>query len=310
MTGTFTLNRLFRMSIRLTEEGLFSIAAQDDTGRKVEPDELVSFLFFSNERALFGLLANTDAEVAYLQADQLLQVFSIMHPYVIFEGLTDEDDTQLAFIREATVAWTDPDLWNYAEVDGTTIRFDGGKTGISEGAAAVISQAVSSKLATSAINPDLLASLLPHLRTYGWPGESVSTMPINVAFRLTEPEAESDTEWLLETVIIGERGTHWTPAARKVNAPAADALPAKWKPYAEDIVKKQSEMTSFLGSVDLASSESFLSTPMSDPEVRTFIKDDLPLASIVRLSCHPACMAEIGDRIENAYSNECRYTIV
>ena len=47
--------------------------------------------------------------------------------------------------------------------------------------------------------------------------------------------------------------------------------------YAEDIVKKQSEMTSFLGSVDLASSESFLSTPMSDPEVRTFIKADLPL---------------------------------
>ena len=77
MTETFTLNRLFRMSIRLTEEGLFSIAAQDDTGRKVDPDELVSFLFFSNERALFGLLANTDAEVAYLQADQLLQVFSV-----------------------------------------------------------------------------------------------------------------------------------------------------------------------------------------------------------------------------------------
>ena len=42
-----------------------------------------------------------------------------MHPYVIFEGLTDEDDTQLASIREATVAWTDPDLWNYAEVERT-----------------------------------------------------------------------------------------------------------------------------------------------------------------------------------------------
>ena len=112
---------------------------------------------------------------------------------------------------------------------------------------------------------------------YGWPGESVSTMPISVAFRLTEPEAETDTEWLLETVIIGERGAHWTPAVRKVNAPAADALPAKWKPYADEIVKKQSEMTSFLGSVELASSESFLSTPMSDPEVRTFIQEDLPL---------------------------------
>ncbi len=52
MTGTFTLNRLFRMSIRLTEEGLFSIAAEDDRGSTVDPDELVSFLFFNNERAL------------------------------------------------------------------------------------------------------------------------------------------------------------------------------------------------------------------------------------------------------------------
>lgn len=277
MNGTFTLNRLFRMSIRLMEDGLFSIAAEDSRGLTVAPDELVSFLFFNNERALYGLLANMDDEVAYLQADQLLQVFSIMHPYVTFVGLTDEDDTQLASIREATSAWTDPNLWNYAEVDGNTIRFNDGKAGISEGAATVISQAVSSKLAASAINPDLLASLLPHLRKYGWPGESASTMPISVTFRLTEPEAETDTEWLLETVIIGERGAHWTPAARKVNAPAIDALPAKWKPYAEDIVKKQSEMTSFLGSVDLVSKESLLSTPMSDPEVRTFIKEDLPL---------------------------------
>ena len=119
MTGTFTLNRLFRMSIRLMEDGLFSIAAEDDRGLAVAPDELVSFLFFNNERALFGLLANTDDAFAYLQADQLLQVFSVMHPYVTFVGLTDEDDTQLASIREATAAWTDPNLWNYAEVDGT-----------------------------------------------------------------------------------------------------------------------------------------------------------------------------------------------
>ncbi|MET3655359.1 DEAD/DEAH box helicase [Sporosarcina psychrophila] len=277
MTGTFTLNRLFRLSIRLMEDELYSIAAEDGRGLPVAPDDLVSFLFFNNERALYGLLANMGDEVAYLQADQLLQVFSVMHPYVTFVGLTDEDDTQLSSIREATIAWTDPNLWNYAEVDGNTIRFDGSKAGISEGAAAVISQAVSSKLSASAINPDLLASLLPHLRMYGWPGESVSTIPISVAFRLTEPEAETDTEWLLETVIIGERGAHWTPAARKVNAPAADALPAKWKPFADEVVKKQSEMTSFLGSVELASSGSFLSTPMSDPEVRTFIKEDLPL---------------------------------
>ncbi|NYF23520.1 DEAD/DEAH box helicase [Sporosarcina sp. JAI121] len=277
MTGTFTLNRLFRMSIRLMEDGLYSIAAMDGTGWKVEPDELVSFLFFNNERALYGLNAATDAEVAYLHADQLLQVFSVVHPYVTFEGLTAADDSQLTSIRQAAKAWTDPDLWNYAEVDGTSIRFDSNKAGISEKAAAVISHAVSSKLSASAINPELLPSLLPHLRTYGWPGESVSTIPINVAFRLTEPEVSTDTEWLLESVIVGERGAHWTPSMRKANAPVAEALPAKWKPYADEIVKKQSEMTSFIGSVEFVSDERFLSTPMSDPEVRTFIQNDLPL---------------------------------
>ena len=234
---------------------------------------LFPILFFNNERALYGLLANTDDEESYLRADQLLQLFPTMHPYVTFEGLTDEDDTQLASIREAADAWTRPDLWNYAEVDGTVFVLTMSKAGISEEAAAVISHAVHGKLAASAIQSR--STCLHFCPIYGRMAGRANPFPqcrSSVAFRLTEPEAETDTEWLLETVIIGERGAHWTPAARKVNAPAADALPAKWKPYADEIVKKQSEMTSFLGSIDIASDESFLSTPMSDPEVRTFIQ--------------------------------------
>ena len=277
MNGTFTLNRLFQLAIRLTDEGLFFLSAIDDKRSVVDPDLLVSYLFFNNERALFGLLAQTDGEEVQLRADQLLQAFSTLHPYASFEGLTDDDNAQLAFIREATDAWMDPDLWKYAEIDGASIRFNNKQAGLSEEAALIIGHAVRSKLTDSAIHPDLLPSLLPHLRTYGWPGEAVSTMPIQVAFRLTEPAADTDTEWLLESVIISERGTHWLPAARKINAPAIDALPAKWKTYADDIVKKQSEMTSFLGSVDIVSDDSFLSTPMADMEVRTFIQEDLPL---------------------------------
>lgn len=277
MTGTFTLNRLFRMAIRLTDDGLFSISAKDDKQFSVTGDRLVSYLFFNNERALYGLLAQTDGEEVQLRADQLLQAFSTMHPYATFQGLTDDDNEQLVVIREAADAWRDPKLWNYAEIDGTSIRFNHTQAGISEVAALIIGRAVQGKLAESAIHPDLLPSLLPHLQTYGWPGESVSTMPIHVAFRLTEPAAEEDTEWLLESVIVSERGTHWLPAARKINASALDALPAKWKPYADEIVKKQSEMTSFLGSIAIVSDDSFLSTAMSDMEVRMFIKDDLPL---------------------------------
>ena len=65
---------------------------------------------------------------------------------------------QLASIREAANAWRDPDLWNYAEVDGTSIRFDDAQAGISEEAAAIIQLKLSrGKLAASAINPDQLA---------------------------------------------------------------------------------------------------------------------------------------------------------
>ncbi|WP_342508512.1 DEAD/DEAH box helicase [Sporosarcina sp. FSL K6-2383] len=277
MNESFTLNRLFRMAIRLTDDGLFSISAKDDKRFSVDPDQLVSYLFFNNERALFGLLTQTDGGEVLLQADQLLQAFSTSHPYATFHGLTAGDDAQLTTIREAADAWLDPELWNYAEIDGTSIRFNHTAAGLSEEAALIISYAVRSKLANSAISPDLLPSLLPHLRTYGWPGESVSTIPVHVAFRLTEPAEDADTDWLLESVIVSERGTHWLPAARKANAPALEALPAKWKPYADEIIKKQSEMTSFLGSIAIVSNDSFLSTPMSDMEVRTFIKEDLPL---------------------------------
>ncbi|WP_124068822.1 DEAD/DEAH box helicase [Filibacter tadaridae] len=277
MNETFTMDRVFRLSFKLMENGSFSVMAEDDRGYPVEPNLLISFLFFNNERALFGLLTEIDGTEVHLRADQLLQSFSAVHPYVAFEGLTNDDNQQLLSVREAAEAWTDADLWNFAEMDGTSILINAEKAGISEEAAMLISLAVRGKIAESAIHPDQISALLPHLRKYGWPGETVSAMPIRVAFRLTEPELDSDNEWLLETVIFGERGAHWTPAVRKLNASAIDALPAKWKPYAAEVVMKQSEMASFLSSIDVEVGESFLSVPMSDPEVRNFIKDDLPL---------------------------------
>ena len=97
-------------------------------------------------------------------------------------------------------------------------------------------------------------------------------MPVRIAFRLTEPDEESDSvEWLLETVIVGDRGSHWTPAIRKKNSPAVEALPAKWKEYADDIMKKQSEMISFLQSIQIETSDRFLFVPIKDAQVRLFI---------------------------------------
>ena len=70
-------------------------------GYLVNPDEFVSYLFFNDERSFYGLLTEINEEHFILRADQLLSIFPESHPYVKFEGLTDEDDEQLQSIREA-----------------------------------------------------------------------------------------------------------------------------------------------------------------------------------------------------------------
>ena len=84
MNDTFTLKRLLRMDMHVTEDGQFSISAQDKNGWTLSPDELVSFLFFNNERELYGLLANTGEQRLNLRADQLLHSFSAPHPYIAY----------------------------------------------------------------------------------------------------------------------------------------------------------------------------------------------------------------------------------
>ena len=70
-------------------------------------------------------------------------------------------------------AWRVPELWNYAEADGTGIQFDSAEAGISEEAAHNYSVwPFAENYLNRTIRPDQLPTLLPHLRTYGWPGES------------------------------------------------------------------------------------------------------------------------------------------
>jgi len=277
MNGTFTLERPLRIKLERMEENTFSVSAFDETGILISPDELVTYLFFSDEQNFYGLTIQTNPEDLTLRTDQLLHSFPETHPYVSFKGLTDEDEAQLVIIREAAKAWRDPELWNYAEVDESGIKFDTSEFNITKEVSQIIQSAVHGKLADSTIRPDQLPTLLPHLRKYGWPGDSTSSLPVRVALRLTEPEDDESADWLLEAVVIGERGTHWTPAIRKRTEPATESLPARWKEYAADIVEKQSEMTSFLTSVNIVQDESFLFFPMQDAQVRIFIQEDLPL---------------------------------
>ncbi|MCM3709254.1 DEAD/DEAH box helicase [Sporosarcina luteola] len=278
MTKMDTLNLLFQLAIERDEGGRYSVTATDPSGRAVAPDRLSSFLFFNNEQALYGLLPTTDEEAVHLNTNEFLQVFAgKTHPFASFEGSSTKDEAHLSALREAARLWNEPDFWQHAELDAGTIRFDEEKIGISALSSMILHDAIREKIDASAMRLDQLPALLPHLRKYGWPGDSVSTIPVRVAFRLTEPAEDGDTEWLLETVVVSERGTHWTPAVRKANAEIGDALPAKWKDYADEIREKQSEMVSFLRSVEAEPGNRFLSIAMSDPEVRMFIQEDLPV---------------------------------
>lgn len=278
MTKMDTLNLLFQLAIDRDEAGRYTVTATNSSGRAVAPDRLSSFLFFNNEQALYGLLPVTDEEAVHLNTNEFLQVFAgKMHPFASFEGMTTNDEAHLSALREAARLWNEPDFWQHAELNAGTIRFDEEKIGISALSSMILHDAIREKINASAMRLEQLPALLPHLRKYGWPGDSVSMMPVRVAFRLTEPDADTETEWLLETVVVSERGTHWTPAARKANAEIGDALPAKWREYADEIREKQSEMVSFLRSVEAEPGNRFLSIVMTDPEVRMFIQEDLPV---------------------------------
>ncbi|KXH84002.1 DEAD/DEAH box helicase [Sporosarcina sp. HYO08] len=277
MSKSIGLKHLFQLKIDRSSPEVFSISAEDEYGHSVDPDNLVSYLFFSNEQAFFGLFANTNNGCVHLNANELLQAFSNPHPFASFVGLTNDDERQLASIYEAANAWRHPSLWKFAKVVDGVLQFDEGQAGISHEAANIIYFAVQEKLGEMTIHPEQFAALLPHLQVYGWPGKSDQTVPIQVAFRLTEPELDTESEWLLETTIVSERGAHWTPAVRKLQAPIEEALPVKWKSFAAGISQKQREMASLLTSIDIEVDEKFLSIPMTDAEVRVFIQQDLPL---------------------------------
>ena len=76
MNETFTLERLLHLGIQFTESGSFSITAKDSNGYVMNPNELVSYLFFNNEHSLYGLLTETNDENVILRADQLLTIIS------------------------------------------------------------------------------------------------------------------------------------------------------------------------------------------------------------------------------------------
>ncbi len=278
MTEQFTLEKVLQLSFEQIEQNRFIVRAYETGGRSVSPDELVSYLFFDNEQLFFGLLAEVSKDRLIVTADQLLESFPESHPYVQFTQFAPEGNVPLEAVREAAAEWRKTTLWETAKADETGIHFQSDQLNVSAKAADLLQLAVYSKLTNSMISPSQVGILLPHLQQYGWPGESHIDMPIRVALRLTEPDDDEETtDWLLETIVINERGRHWTPAIRKKNLPIPETLPKRWETYGDEILKRQSEMLSFLQSLQLDQQPHFLAHTMGDAEVRIFLQEDLPL---------------------------------
>ncbi|ARD48816.1 DEAD/DEAH box helicase [Sporosarcina sp. P33] len=277
-----TESNILQLSLELTlkegQDGAFLVSANvGGETRTIDADMLVSYLFYSDEQTMYGMMVSQRDNWLDVSIDMLLRLFSSgSHPYVHYSGASASDQQVLDSIQEAAVLWKDPALFSYVEATETGMTFNLEKTGLSEQAGRYISLAMRGQLATLGVSMADFPALLPHFQQYGWPHAETVKLPFRVALRLTEPDVD-ETDWLLETVLISERGVQWSPAVRKVSASIESALPAKRKPFAKDIEERQAEMVGIFRSVEWPETGKFMHVPLNDAQVRVFIQEDLPL---------------------------------
>ncbi|AXI01167.1 ATP-dependent helicase [Sporosarcina sp. PTS2304] len=278
MTESNILQLALHLTLKEGSDGGFLVSATvAGEKRAIDADMLVSYLFYSDEQTLYGMLVPHRDNWLEVTVDELLRLFSTSsHPYVHYAGATAEDEDILTGIREAATLWQDPALFSYIQANEDGLSFAVQETDLSERAGRYISLAVRGQLATLGVSMADFPVLLPHFQQYGWPHSETTKFPFRIALRLTEP-AIDETDWLLETVLISERGAQWTPAIRKVNSSIEEALPAKRKPYAQDIAERQAEMIGIFRSVELPEKDQFVHMLLNDAQVRIFIQEDLPL---------------------------------
>lgn len=278
MSTTNSLQLPLQLTIKEQPDAGFAVAASiAGETRKIDADLLISYLFFADELSMYGMLIDERGGWLYLSAADLLRVFSSSkHPYVRCSGAEAADEQILAEVKEAAVLWNDPKLFSYITAAKSGLSFNSGQAGISSRAAEFLSAAVKNQLAALGISAADFTALLPHFQTYGWPHADTEQLPFRVALRLTEP-AVGDDDWLLETVLISERGAQWVPAVRRQSAPIEEALPAKRKPFAKEVEARQTEMIHIFRALETPDTSRFIHERLNDAQVRIFIQEDLPL---------------------------------
>lgn len=244
------------------------------SGTVLEVETLISSLFFNYEANTYGLMTNRTDYAIDISTAELLDIFSPLyqHPFIHWEGVdTDSNDTikQVQLLQQY---WQEPTLWTHVAIadDFSSLSFS-----IEGVDTTLLETAVQQKLAYAGLVVSDVPKLLPFFLRGGWPLEKDRQAgAVTVSLRLSEPEEDSDV-WLLETVLsTATTKTYWTPAVRKKSLPLADALPAKWQPFALDIEQQQSQIVELLSNEHLQS-DIFIHITLDDLEVRKFLREDL-----------------------------------
>lgn len=266
---------VYQLTFEPLKQGLYAVRAFEN-GKAITAEKFASVFFFRYEPNFYGLHAEMDGDALIVSAVELMEALSPewKHPFAKFEGARAEDAMLLENLYAVQPLWNSPSLWDVAEVsedetgpslkmhlEGDPLRKE------------LLTTALYQKLGQNGLPLSDVPSLLPFFKEGGWPlQQDRSIGHLTVALRLNEPEDSSD-DWVLETVILSSASAkHWTPAARKRHLPIREALPDKWKDFADEIARTQKQMAQLLG-LDVISDEAFLYIPLGDAEVRTLIRN-------------------------------------
>jgi len=244
------------------------------SGAVLEVDTLISSLFFNYEANTYGLLTNRTDYAIDISTAELLDIFSPLyqHPFIQWGGVDADSNDTIKQVQLLQQYWQEPTLWSHAVIadDFSSLSFS-----IEGVDTTLLETAVQQKLAYAGLVVSDVPKLLPFFLRGGWPLEKDRQAgAVTVSLRLSEPEEDSDV-WLLETVLsTATTKTYWTPAVRKKLLPLADALPAKWQPFALDIEQQQSQIVELLSNEHLQS-DIFIHITLDELEVRKFLREDL-----------------------------------
>lgn len=258
-----------RLKITALQNGFYSITALHEDGLIVPPESWIAQLFYKYEANFYGLTVSLDERDITLSAAELLDVLSpaFRHPLLHIIGADASSNTLLEKFQQLVPQWTNSTLWQSASFHEQILQF-------AHDEECILATAATQKLVSNGVQLDQLEELVPFFINGGWPLQTEHNADgLKVALRLSEPD-ETSQQWLLETILITSTERHWTPAIRKRELAIEEALPDKWKAAAADIAAIQQQMASLL-TVDDINGESFIYHPLTDEQVKGFLRNDI-----------------------------------